>query len=108
MTVRFGHYLRHKFNAVPRIADGLRFDSTKEMQYYEQLKLRQKPGGDVLFFLRQVPIALPGGVKYRIDFLEFHTDSSCHFVDVKGFKTRTYLTKKKQVEALYPIKIEEV
>jgi Protein of unknown function (DUF1064) len=108
VTVRFGRYLRHKFNAVPKVADGIRFASTKEADYYGRLKMRMRPGGDVLFFLRQVPVHLPGGIRYVVDFLEFHNDGSVHFSDVKGFKTRQYLTKKKQVEAIYPIKIEEV
>ena len=109
MTVRFGRYLRHKFNAVP-VTDneaGM-FDSKKEYAYFQQLKMRQKPGGDILFFLRQVPIALPGKTKYVCDFLEFHNDGSVHFVDAKGMKTDMYNLKKRQVEEIYPFCIEEV
>ena len=98
--------IRHKFRAKPVNIDGWHFPSTKEGKYYEELKLKQE-AGIVLFFLRQVPVHLPGGVKYLIDFLEFHTDGTVHVVDVKGRRTKQYITKKKLVEALYPFEIEE-
>lgn len=96
---------RHKFKAKQTINDGIRFHSKLESNYYSTLKLRQR-GGDVLFFLRQVPFYLPGGVKYVCDFQEFHTDGTVHFVDVKGMETPEFKAKKKMVEALYPIEIE--
>ena len=98
---------KHKYKAKPTIADGIRFDSKKEARYYEQLKILQK-AGDVIFFLRQVPFHLAGGVRYVVDFQEFRKDGTVHFVDVKGYKTSEYTQKKRQVEALYPIEIEEV
>ena len=98
--------IRHKYKAVPKIADGFRFDSTKEAKYYEQLKHRLQV--DVLFFLRQVPFHLPGGVILRIDFQVFYKDESVEFIDVKGFATSEYKAKKRIVEALYPITIREV
>lgn len=99
--------LRHKFNAKPTVYDGIRFDSKKEGNYYMDLRLRIK-AGEVIFFLRQVPFYLPGGGKLVLDFLEFHADGTAHFVDVKGVKTESYKFKKKQVEHLFPIEIEEV
>jgi Protein of unknown function (DUF1064) len=98
---------RHKFNAKQTVRGGIKFQSTKEGNYYDQLKLEQR-AGDVIFFLRQVPFDLPGGVKYRIDFQEFRKDGTVRFTDVKGFKTPEYKAKKKMVEALYPITITEV
>lgn len=97
----------HKFGAVPTKVDDIRFDSKKEARYYQDLKLRQK-AGEVLFFLRQVPFHLPGGVRYVVDFQEFRADGTVTFVDVKGMKTSEYLMKKKMVESLYPIEIIEV
>lgn len=97
----------HKFNAKPTNCDGIRFDSKKEALYYNQLKLRQV-SGEVLFFLRQVGVDLLAGVRYRVDFVEFWTDGTVHFVDVKGMRTPQYRDKKKMVESLYPIVIEEV
>ena len=97
----------HKFNAKRTEIDGIKFASKKEAAYYQQLLLRQK-GGDVIFFLRQVPFHLPGGVRYVVDFQEFLSDGTVRFVDVKGMRTSEYIAKKKMVEALYPINIEEV
>ena len=96
---------RHKFNAVKTELDGFRFDSKKEARYYKNLKLKIK-AGIVLFFLRQVPFHLPGNIIYRVDFIEYHTDGSVHFVDVKGMETKEFKTKKAIVEALYPVIIE--
>ena len=98
---------RHKYNAKPTVVDGIRFDSRREAEYYANLKLRQK-AGDVVMFLRQVPIHLPGGTKLVIDFLEFHEDGSVHWVDVKGVETDVFKIKKREVEAIYPIEIEVV
>lgn len=98
---------RHKFNAVPTVHDGIRFDSKKEGRYYEQLKLRIK-AGEIVFFLRQVPFHLPGGVRYVVDFQEFHADGSVSFVDVKGMETESFKAKKRMVEAIYPVEIEVV
>lgn len=97
--------LRHKYNAVRTESDGISFDSKKEARYYQQLKLRVSCG-EVLFFLRQVPLHLPGGVRYVVDFQEFHADGTVHFVDVKGVQTKEFVMKKKMVESLYPIEIE--
>lgn len=96
-----------KYNAKKTVMDGITFDSKREAAYYLHLKLRVE-SGDVLYFLRQVPFDLPGGTKYRCDFMEVHSDGSTHFIDVKGFKTKSFIRAKKQVEDLYPIEIEVV
>lgn len=97
---------RHKFSAQPTAADGIRFDSKKEAMRYGVLKLLEKQG-EVVFFLRQVPFDLPGNTRYRVDFQIFWADGRITFEDVKGMRTPTYIAKKKQVEALYPITITE-
>lgn len=102
-----GRFNKHKFNAKPTAVDNIRFDSKKEARYYAELKILQK-AGDIIFFLRQVPFDLPGGVKYRVDYQEFRKDGTVHFIDVKGFRTQEYIMKKKMVEDIYPITIEEV
>lgn len=98
---------RHKFNAKPGEADGIHFSSTLERDYYLRLKLRVK-SGEVLFFLRQTPLHLPGDVKLVVDFLEFHADGTVHFIDTKGVETESFLAKKRIAEAIYPIEIEIV
>lgn len=99
--------IKHKYHAKPTKCDGIRFDSKKEAAYYQELKLKQK-AGLVIFFLRQVPFHLPGGVVLRVDFQEFREDGTVHFVDVKGVRTEQYIAKKRMVEAIYPVTIEEV
>jgi len=103
--MRFGH----KYKAKPTSVDGIRFASKAEARYYQDLLERQERG-EVLFFLRQVPLHLPGNTKYVVDFVEFlapddrgHAD--IRWVDVKGVETPMFKLKKKQVESLYPIEI---
>lgn len=99
--------LTHKFKAKPVTADDQHFASKLEWSYYQKLKV-MKSSGHILFFLRQVPFHLPGGVKYVVDFVEFHADGDIRFVDVKGMETSEFVAKKKMVEALYPITIDVV
>ena len=107
MRHNFAKRSKHKYRAQATVVDGIRFDSKKEARYYGELKLRQR-AGEVLCFLRQVPIHLPGQTRLVIDFLEFHTDGSVHFVDTKGVQTKTFKLKKRQVEDLYPFDVEVV
>lgn len=96
----------HKFNAQPTELDGIKFSSKKESRYYLDLVLARR-SGELLFFLRQAPFHLPGGVRYVVDFVEFWKNGDVRFVDVKGHKTSEYVAKKKIVEALYPVQITE-
>jgi len=96
--------MRHKFKATITEADGIKFSSKKEAKYYYQLNILKK-NGDILFFLRQVPFHLPGGVIYRVDFMEFWANGDIIFTEIKGYETQEWLMKKKLVESLYPIKI---
>jgi len=100
-------YPHHKFKAQRTELDGIKFASKKEAKYYQDLKLLQQVG-EVVFFLRQPRFDLPGGTKYYADFLVFWSNGTASFVDVKGHRTKSYIRAKKQVEALYPVTIEEV
>ena len=98
---------RHKFHAIRCEADGIKFDSKKERAYYYKLKIAYEAKG-IVGFIRQVPFYL-SGTKYVCDFLVFHLDGSCDFVDVKGVRTPVYKAKMKQMNVLYPwVTIEEV
>jgi hypothetical protein len=98
--------LYHKFKAKITERNNIKFRSKKEARYYDELLLKQK-AGIVLFFLRQPMFDLPGGTTYRADFMVFYSDGHVEVVDVKGHRTKEFIRNKKQVEALYPIKIEE-
>lgn len=99
--------VKHKFHAKPQTVGNIRFASKLEARYYNHLLLRQRTG-EIVFFLTQVPIRLPGGTIYRVDFLEFHADGSAHFVDTKGVQTPEFKIKKREIEAQYPFTIEIV
>lgn len=98
---------RNKYHAVPVEIDGMRFDSKLEARYYAVLKTLVR-SGQVDYFLRQVPFHLPGKVTYRCDFQVFWKEEVVTYVDVKGRDTPMSRLKRKQVEDLYPVKIELV
>lgn len=98
---------RHKFSASPTTVDGIKFQSKREASRYQKLLLAQR-AGEVVFFIRQPRFDLPGPTFYYADFLVFWADRTVSIEDVKGHKTDTYKIKKRQVEALYPVKITEL
>jgi len=101
---------RNKYGVSPpeeRTVRGILFASKAEARRFEDLELLRR-GGAVRFFLRQVPFHLPGGVTYRLDFLVFWADGRTTFEDVKGKRTELYRVKKRQVEELYPVRIDEL
>lgn len=87
-------------------ADGKRFDSKLERDYYEQLLLRWK-AGDILWFVRQVTFELSGGVDYRADFLVV-TAGGVEVIDTTGVMTQVKANKLKQVKARYGIDVQIV
>lgn len=101
---------RNKYNVAAkqhRTCDGILFASRREMHGYEKLKLSVATGS-VKYFLRQVPLHLPGNTKYTVDFLVFWADGRIEYQDYKGFRTKEFIRAKKQVEAIYPITILEL
>ncbi len=95
-----------KFHAVICEADGIKFRSKKERKRYIELSAL-KHAGEVSYFLRQTPFHLPGNTKYVLDFMVFWKDGNVTHEDTKGHRTPSYIRNKKQVEALYPIRIIE-
>lgn len=102
---------RHnKFGVAPpaeRTVDGILFDSKAEARRYRAL-LMLRGAGVVRFFLRQVPFHLPGKTRYVCDFQVHWADGRVTHEDVKGVRTEVYKLKRRQVEDLYPVTIEEV
>lgn len=98
-----------KHGAKKTRVDGITFDSIKEANYYEQLKMAKKVGM-VHHFHRQLLFDLPGGTTSKIDFQIFYADGTIRYVDVKSKHTVTlkeWRRSKKQIEALYDVLIEE-
>jgi len=87
-----------------RAADGTDFASRLERDYYEQLLLRWK-AGDVLWFTRQVPFWLEGGVKFVVDFLVV-MPNGVTLADTTGVLTQTKRNKLKQLKARYGLHVD--
>lgn len=98
---------KHKYGAKRTKRDEHTFDSKLEARYYDFLRKQEKEG-TVVFFLRQVPFHLPGGIRYLADFQVFWDDGEVSFIDVKGRDTPISSMKRKQVESIYPVDIEVI
>lgn len=96
-----------KFGAKATTIDGIRFPSKREARRYTVLQLLRS-SGEVAWFVRQPSFDTGGGTRYRADFLVVWGDGHVTVEDVKGYRTAAYVRARKQVEALYPITIEEV
>ena len=95
---------------------GQNYHSQKEANRARDNDLRIK-AGELSFYLTQVPIRLPGGVVYRLDFVEFTQikgNASLYevrFIEVKPsgkFREKTGEVKRKIAKALLKIDIEVV
>lgn len=101
----------NKYNAKRTEVDGIWFDSKLEAARYVELRALEK-SGHIAWFIRQVPFDLPGGIKYRADFLivwhiwDPYQTRNPTVEDCKGARTRVSINKIKQVEAIYGIKID--
>ena len=102
-----GNIKKSKYRAKKVSVDGHTFDSQKEADYYCELKLRLQ-SNDINGFCLQPIFILAPGLKYKADFIVFHKDNSCDVIDVKGFKTKEYIAKKKIFEDKYHLKITEI
>lgn len=106
---------RNKYGVAPkedRIYNGVLYASKKEAKFAAELDLRKK-AGDISFWLRQVPFALPGGSVYRLDFMAFTRldDEAAWLVDyieVKGRDLPMGKLKRHQTEEIYHISIRVV
>jgi hypothetical protein len=98
---------KSKYGNKKIVIDGIKFDSTKEGEYYEKLKLAKK-SGELINFYMQVPFRLPGNITYWLDFVECWKGDNIKHTDVKGVQTRVFINKKKQIEEIYNIKIEVI
>lgn len=96
-----------KYKSIKTSIDGHTFDSRKEAEYYNELKLRLKTG-EIKGFCLQPTFILAEEVKYKPDFIIFNNDNTSEIIDVKGFKTKEYKIKKKIFEDKFNLKIKEV
>lgn len=102
---------RHKYGAKKTTIDGHTFDSKREAQYYNDLKLLQRVGVVVEVKLQPKFELQPGfkhrgrkilPITYTADFLVTYKDGRVEVVDVKGMKTQQYQLRKKMLLYRYP------
>jgi len=98
---------RSKYGAIKTNIDGHTFDSKKEAEFYCNLKLRLQ-AKEIKGFCLQPIFILAEGLKYKADFIVFNNDGTADVIDIKGFKTKEYITKKKVFEDKYNLKIIEL
>ena len=78
------YYLKKKkYGNKPKVVDGITFDSTKEANYYINLKIL-KDSGELDMFIRQPRFELGAGRTYSADFLNFWSDGRVTIEDVKS------------------------
>lgn len=98
---------KSKYCAKKTSVDGHTFDSQKEADYYYELKMRLQ-AKDIKGFCLQPIFILAPNLKYKADFIVFNNDGTTEVIDVKGFKTKEYITKKKVFEEKFNLKIKEI
>ena len=98
--------------------DGMKFDSKKEGQRYLELKLLQRAGyisdleRQVKFIL--IPSQKADGkvvereVTYKADFVYKDDSGQTVVEDVKGYKTKEYILKRKMMLYFKGIRIKEI
>ncbi len=96
-----------KYRANKTSIDGHTFDSKKEAEYYCNLKMRLQ-AKDIKGFCLQPIFMLAPGLRYKPDFIVFNNDNTTEVIDVKGYKTKEYIAKKKVFEEKYNLKITEI
>ena len=108
-----------KYRNIRTKVDGITFASKREAKRYTELKLLERAGEISHLELQpRFPLEVEGEkiCVYVADFQYWDHDSErtgalpgrCHVEDVKGVRTPVYKLKKKLVEALYDVVIEEV
>lgn len=111
--------MANKFHAQKIEIGGEVFDSKKEYRYFSELEMLKKAKDEksrVVSIERQVRYDIIVNEKkigfYKLDFKVKYADGHYRFIDIKGLKKgsayQIFRLKKKLVEAIYGIKIEEI
>lgn len=109
-----------KYNSKKTVVDGQKFDSKKEARRYQELLLLEK-AGEIKNLSRQVKFVLIPSQRdengkvverecsYKADFT-YEEEGGIKTVveDVKGYRTKEYIIKRKLMLYQYGIRIREV
>lgn len=96
-----------KYSARKTVIDGIVFDSAKEARRYSELRLRER-AGEISALQLQVRFELipkqqgERPVYYKADFVYIEKDGTRVAEDVKGFRTKEYIIKRKLFKLKYP------
>lgn len=97
--------IKSKYKNIITEVDGIKFSSIKEAKYYQQLCIDMQ-NGRILGFCIQPTFILQAFVKYKADFIVFGKNET-KVIEIKGYETQLWKTKKKLFQAKYPeIKLE--
>lgn len=94
-----------KYHNIKTEYNGELLDSRKEATRAWELDQLQKQ--KELYYFKQLPFILPGGIEYCCDFLVLYPDGHYEIEDVKGYLTDEYKLKKKLMAEI-GLKIKEV
>lgn len=92
--------MKSKYSARKTVVDGIKFDSAKEARRYSELKLLER-AGEISDLQRQVKFTLipksedERPVFYIADFVYEEKDGKRIVEDVKGYRTKDYIIKRK-------------
>lgn len=107
-----------KYNSKKTVVDGQKFDSEKEANRYQELLLLKRVGA-IKNLSRQVKFVLIPSQRdengkvverecsYKADF-KYEEDGKTVVEDVKGYRTKEYIIKRKLMLYQYGIRIREV
>lgn len=107
-----------KYNSKKTVVDGQKFDSKKEARRYQELLLLEK-AGEIKNLSRQVKFVLIPSQRdengkvverecsYKADFT-YEEGIKTVVEDVKGYRTKEYIIKRKLMLYQYGIRIREV
>lgn len=100
-----------KYRSIPTTVDGIRFPSIKEARRYQELKLLERAGEVCSLQLQPAyRIEVNGETicKYVADFRYWDEKKQQMVVeDVKGYRTREFVLKKKLMRAVHGIDVLE-
>lgn len=102
---------RNKYSAQAIEADGYRFASLRERDAYFDLKMRLRAGDITDLELQpRYPLVVNGiaVATYVADFRFRERDGQLKVLDAKGVKTAVYRIKRKLMQAVHGVTVEEV
>ncbi len=91
---------RSKYRNVRTIEHGVTYASKAEAAYARGLAA-DRDAGAIVGWLEQVPLRLPGGVRYVVDFLVMLKSGGCELIEIKGHMTPSARIKIRQARELY-------